>query len=100
MNKKLTREQVEWLISKFEHWEKKCISISISMVKKIIIECTKQQFPKLCMHNAACELIAEIEHDDENLLAIFVPRSLTYKQFKTFTQGCIKICEWLEEQND
>jgi hypothetical protein len=102
---KLSKEQAEQLIENIQkQLEAHYASPMILKMTDIINQCTKKEFPELKMnirHEEDIRIYAEI--DEERTIFVMSCDStiseFTPEQFKQFTDGCIKICEHLNESN-
>lgn len=123
---KLTSEQAEWLIEKLKDIEKMrpCkdgaaglaeVFMFPSEVYLTINQCTEKAFPEFKIHGSAHNMdvievskdMGEGNEDSEENIFINIENGawdeksfimLDHNEFKTFTAGCVAICDWLKEQ--
>ncbi len=110
---KLTKQQAEWLIEKIRNEEdkytmgcQKCNTrLSIPSVVHVINQCTEKEFPDIDMawnRFGIDEALYIQQMGDEPYNILLGSKNMsTYfnkEEFKTFTDGCNKIVDWLEEQ--
>ncbi len=103
---KLTAEQAQWLIEDIIQNERELILsggsepgvyVHLEKVKQIINQYTEKEFPGFRLLDEDEEVVAEVELDTDESISIFCPESLSFAQFKRFTEGCNKIVEYLNE---
>lgn len=113
---KLTKKQADCFINNLSQYcfmaaTKNDVEMSITRenILKLINRCTEKEFPafnmRLLSHNHE-ESIYMIEQSclgEKCRIVYGTSRQILHfslEEFKQFTEGCQKICEWLEEQND
>jgi len=116
--KKLTTEQADWLIKIIDNLKyndaglvvNDYYALEVHKIKKLIKKCTEREFPKLKLKSEDGDILIVLEASvfDDNFNAISflfsnkhegAANGLLYpEEFKQFTQGCVKICDWLQEQ--
>lgn len=115
MNKKLNKEQAQWLIDRFSTGfgrdNDTFYGIKPSEVRddaiKIINECTEKEFPEVEMKSGWKDEIVRISiknlSDYKEYIEIDSTGSscfFTSSQFKQFVKNCQNIVEWLDEQEN
>ena len=103
---KLTKEQAEWLIERFD--ETRMIQDSFgrlykSDVEKIINECAEKKFPEFVMSittwDRYCLSFEQFDKDGIKICCNKAPwLRFSFDEFKQFAEGVNKIVEWLKEQ--
>lgn len=119
--KKLTKEQAGWLIEKAirakirindyqrMHLELPDDIASLDSIIHSIRECTEKKFPYLNMvvsDQGSIELNGSVHRGGhisictsfKNVKDAMACIDLNDHEFRLFTEGCQKICEWLEEK--
>lgn len=111
---KLTKEQAEWLIEKLScksykqetrYGHNECeVNDIVEMldIKETINQCTEKEFPDLRIDISDHSQI-HLNRDTRNnaQVSINVVNEYAYlnaHEFKLLTEGCVKICAWLKEQ--
>ncbi len=112
---KLTREQADYLREEIDKLPITCpggfadgFNDCEINVKKIINQCTEKEFPDFTMptHNDFNNLTGPLSISlyEKNRIKIQEHSegffSLLHGEFKAFTDGCVKICDWLDEKNE
>ncbi len=98
---KLSKEQAKALISRirynFEEYSKECKIPTFYEVEKVINQCTEKEFPKMSWGDEESVLFIDWHSEHIDKIRIRGDMNLSFKEFKKFTQGCIAITQWLEE---
>ena len=104
---KISKDQADWLIKEVtSHFQDDAgLCVAISDVKKLINQCTEKEFPTVELYNADKVQLLRIYRHKEDIIRISKSLSsevvwldLNFDEFEQFTQGCVKICDWLQEQ--
>lgn len=108
MNKKLTKEQAYELMSRISGVFHSATEHPISLaIQKVIDECTEKEFPELLVRShvegewtkVSCwETVKRLHICNNSNRGNQISIEFDVEQFKTFTEGCNKIVEWLDEQ--
>lgn len=109
--KKLTKEQAGWLIEKIKtrKWTGYGDSGQVEDdICDVINQCTEKKFPKFEIKTNTDGFIEVTQLSGPLMIDVCVNfngvngavavSQLDFNQFKAFTQGCISICQWLDEQ--
>jgi hypothetical protein len=102
---KLTAEQSIWLLKKLS--ENPDIAQYTNEIDEIINQCTEKEFPRHMPNYANVQIDYAPENKDSFIkLCLFDDGFMSYAkylnvdEFKQFTQGCIAITKWLQEQEN
>lgn len=109
--KKLTKEQAEWLVEKIKlEAHEQCFGSGnlnyAEMVEMVINKCTEKEFPTFLLNKGVSEFSLAILEGEGNSTHVSISdpnwqkmqMTLNYEEFKQFTEGCQRICEYLDEQ--
>ncbi len=115
---KLSKAQADWLINAIKN-NKSCTGytpelgffIVAEALEKLINQCTEKEFPKFKLKSEDGDILimldASIFDDKFNAVSFLFSNKhesavhgLLYpEEFQSFTDGCIEICRWLDEQS-
>ena len=107
--KKLTKEQAECVLEAMKkqrneiYWKALIGPNEMAFMEKAITQCTEKEFPAfkkwnivINHHGVQKDICIEKVVDGKTEGWVL----LTNNEFREFTQGCQKIVDWLEENND
>jgi hypothetical protein len=118
---KLTKEQRDWLIEGmgriFPSFANNNVTAEILLkgslengaaymlnaMTKLIDQCTEKEFPAFEIYSLDKELLFRVYAHDEEFVRISNYEhwiGIKFEEFKQFTEGCQKICEWLEGSHE